>query len=85
MHHTKKLNKKDIVTLISLKFSINAYWNWSYAEDLEFSSTTGYLFNLISEFGEVNNIKHEVKHYLADDQLQESPSDTCAMFQIYFY
>ena len=40
---------------------------------------------LISEFGKVNNIKNEITLYLVDDQLQESTSDMCDMFQLYFY
>ena len=61
------------------------YRNLSHAEILELSSTAKDLFHLISKFGKVNNIKNEITLYLVDDQLQESTSDTCGMFQLYFY
>ena len=82
----EKFNKKDnILTLISLKFSINAYQNLSHAEILELSSIAADFFHLISEFEKVKNIKNKVTFYLVDDQLQESTSDTCGMFRLYFY
>lgn len=58
LYGVKKFNKKDnIVTLISLKFSINSYQNLNHTEILELSSTAAELFHLISEFANVNNKK----------------------------
>ena len=42
-------------------------------------------FHILNEFGEKHNIKGEVTVCLLDDQLQITHSDTCGMFQIYFY
>ena len=86
LYDVQKFNRKDnIVTLVSLKFSINAYRNLSHTEILELSSTAADLFHLIREFGKVNNIKNEITLCLVDDQLRESTSDACGMFQLYFY
>lgn len=83
LYDVKKFNKKDnIVTLISLKFSISSYQNLNHTEILELSSTAAELFHLISEFAKVNNIKNEVTLYLVDDQ---SISDTCGIFLLNFY
>ena len=43
------------------------------------------LFHLINEFGKLNNIQDEVMVYLVDKQLQETETDTCAIFSLYFY
>ena len=42
-------------------------------------------FHLISEFGKLNKQKKEMKIILLDDQLQEPTTDTCEIFQLYFY
>ena len=43
---------------------------------------TADLFHLINEFGK---IKYEIVLYLVDDYMQESTSDTCGIFQLYFH
>lgn len=43
------------------------------------------LFHLINEFGKLNNIQDEVMVYLVDKQLQETETDTCGIFSLYFY
>ena len=40
-------------------------------------------FYLLSEFGKLK--KKEIKIVLLDDQLQELTTDTCEIFQLYFY
>lgn len=52
-----------------LEISISAYPSLSHAEILELSSKDTDLFNLISKFSKVNNIKSEGTLYLVDDQL----------------
>ena len=86
LYGVENFNKKDnIVPMISLKFSISPYQNLLHAETLEFSSTAASLFHLTSKFAKVNNRKNELTLYLVYDQLQESTSDTCSMFQLYSY
>ena len=43
------------------------------------------LFHLINEFTELNRIKDEIILHFVDDQLQNETSDTCGIFQLYFY
>ena len=43
------------------------------------------LFHLINEFTELNRIKDEIILHFVDDQPQNETSDTCGIFQLYFY
>ena len=43
------------------------------------------LLHLMYEFGRLHKIKNEIKVFAVDDQLQELNSDTCGIFQLYFY
>ena len=39
----------------------------------------------MNEFGKLHKIKDIVKVHLINDQLQKIETDTCGMFQLYFY
>ena len=43
------------------------------------------LFQLISDFAELNRIKDEVILNFVDQQVQNKTSDTYGAFQLYFY
>ena len=43
------------------------------------------LFHLINKFAKLNRIKDEVILHFVDDQLQNEITDTCGIFQLYFY
>ena len=43
------------------------------------------LLHLMNEFGKLHKIKDIVKVHLVDDQLQKIETDSCGMFQLYFY
>ena len=43
------------------------------------------LFHLINKFAELNRIKDEVILHFVDDQLQNEITDTCGIFELYFY
>ena len=43
------------------------------------------LLHLMNEFGKLHKIKDIVKVDLVDDQLQKIETDTCGMFQLYFF
>ena len=47
--------------------------------------TTQDLLHLMYEYGKLHNIKDVVTIHAVDDQLQEITSDTCGIFQLYFY
>ena len=48
------------------------------------TDTAKYLFHLLSDFSIKHNVK-EIILYAVDDQLQETTSETCGIFQLYFY
>ena len=43
------------------------------------------LLHLINKFAKLNRIKDEVILHFVDDQLQNEITDTCGIFQLYFY
>ena len=48
-------------------------------------TTTQDLLHLMYEFGKLHNIKNEISVFSLDDQLQKIETDTCGIFQLYFY
>ena len=80
----EKLKKKDKkVTLITLKFSMTEYEKIRNGHRL--TPTAQDLLHLMNDFGKLHKIKDIVKVHLIDDQLQKIETDTCGMFQLYFY
>ena len=77
----KKKNKK--VTLITLKFSMIEYEKIRNGHRL--TPTAQDLLHLMNEFGKLHKIKDIVKVHLVDNQVQKIETDTCGMFQLYFY
>ena len=49
------------------------------------SETTQDILHLINEFGKLHNLKEEVRVHFVDDQLQKTETDTCGVFQLYFF
>ena len=49
------------------------------------TTTTQDLLHLMYEFGKLHKIKDVVTVHLVDNQLQEIETDTCGIFQLYFY
>ena len=79
-----KFQKSDRkITLISLKFSMQEYEKIKDTKQLK--TTTQDLLHLMYEFGKLHNIQDEVTVFSLDDQLQKIETDTCGIFQIYFY
>ena len=42
--------------------------------------TTQDILHLINEFGNLHNLKEEVRVHFVDDQLQKTETDTCRVF-----
>ena len=61
------------------------YEKLSQKEVLKLSSMAADLFHLINEFAELNRIKDEVILHFVDDKLQNKITDTCGIFELYFY
>ena len=80
----KKFKREDKkITLITLKFSMKEYEKIKTGHQLR--ETTQDLLHLMYEYGRLHNINDNVTIHAVDDQLQEIYSDTCGMFQLYFY
>ena len=78
----EKINKKDTkINLTYLQFDIEAYkkTNKHYL-----TPTAQNFFHTLNEFDKVHKNKI-VDVYMVDDQLQNLKSDTCGIFQLYFY
>ena len=84
LYNLNKFNKNDRkITLISLTFSMCEYQK---IKDLnELRTTTQDLLHLMYEFGKLHNIDNEITVFSLDDQLQKIETDTCGIFQLYFY
>ena len=79
-----KFQKSDRkITLISVKFSMSEYEKIKDTKQLK--TTTQDLLHLMYEFGKLHNIQDEITVFSLDDQLQKIETDTCGIFQIYFY
>ena len=79
-----KFGKTDRkITLISVKFSMSEYEKIKDTKQLK--TTTQDLLHLMYEFGKLHNIQNEITVFSLDDQLQKIETDTCGIFQIYFY
>ena len=80
----KKFKREDKkITLITLKFSMKEYEKIKTGHQLR--ETTQDLLHLMYEYGKLHKINDNVTIHAVDDQLQEIYSDTCGMFQLYFY
>ena len=79
----KFLKKDKKVTLITLKFSMIEYEKVRNGHRLTLTAQD--LLHPMNEFGKLHKIKDIVKVHLVDDQLHKIKTDTCGMFQLYFY
>ena len=48
-------------------------------------TTTQDILHLMYEFGKLHKLNDVVMMHLVDDQLQNIETDTCGIFQLYFY
>ena len=79
-----KFKKNDQkITLISLRFSMSEYEKIKNTKQLK--TTTQDLLHLMYEFGRLHNLDDDITVFCVDDQLQRIDTDTCGIFQIYFY
>ena len=80
----QKFQKKDQkITIVTLKFSMEEYEKIKNGHRLR--PTTQDLLHLIYEYGRLHNITDSVMIHSVDDQLQRIETDTCGIFQLYFY
>ena len=73
----EQINKNDKkINLTYVQFDLTEY------ERIQ--KTAQDFFHTLYEFGRVHN-RHVVDAFMVDDQLQNLESDTCGIFQLYFY
>ena len=78
----EKINKKDkIINLTYVRFDNESYKKLNKAS---LTPTARDFFLSLREFSKVHN-ESMVDIYMVDDQLQNIKSDTCGLFQLYFY
>ena len=86
MFDFKKFNKKDTkINLVSLTFSIETYKKIKEKDQDKLTSTAKDFLHLLSEFDKLKKQEDEMKIIMLDEQIQELPTDTCRIFQLYFY
>ena len=86
MFDLKKFNKKDTkINLVSLTFSIETYKKIKEKDQDKLTSTAKDFLHLLSEFDKLKKQEDEMKIIMLDEQIQELPTDTCRIFQLYFY
>ena len=84
LFNLKTFGKKDRkITLVSLTFSMLEYQKTKDLQKLR--TTTRDLLHLMFEFGKLHNVKDEITVHSVDDQLQRIDTDTCGIFQLFFY
>ena len=78
----EKINKKDkIINLTYVHFDKESYKK---VNKDSLTPTARDFFHSLSQFGKVHN-ENSVDVFMVDDQLQNIKSDTCGLFQLYFY
>ena len=86
MFDLKKFNKKDTkINLVSLTFSIETYKKIKGKDQDKLTSTAKDFLHILSEFDKLKKQEDEMKIIMLDEQIQELPTDTCRIFQLYFY
>ena len=86
MFDLKKFNKKDTkINLVSLTFSIETYKKIKEKDQDKLTSTAKDFLHLLSELDKLKKQEDEMKIIMLDEQIQELPTDTCRIFQLYFY
>ena len=86
LYNVNKFNKNnEKINLVNLRFSENEYDKIKKKGVLsKLTDTAKDLFYLLSEFSKYHSANEMMLHAV-DDQLQENSSDTCGIFQLYFY
>ena len=78
----EKINKNDKkINLTYVQFDLNEYKKVNKGE---LTKATQDFFHTLYKFGRVHN-RELVDAFMVDDPLQDLQSDTCGIFQLYFY
>ena len=83
---TEQMTRTDNkITLVNIKFNINACRN-SFKTELDaLSDTATNFFHFIQAFGNKLKLRDFVNIWMVEDRAQDLSSVTCGIFQLYFY
>ena len=73
------------ITLVNVKFNLNACKNLTKREVDALSDTAMNFFHFVQAFGNKLNLCDFVNIWTKEDRVQDLNSETCGIFQIYFY
>ena len=73
------------ITLVNIRFDLNAYKNLSKKELDALSDTVANFFHFIQVFGSKLKLRDFINIWMVEDRVQDLDSVTCGIFQIYFY
>ena len=83
---TEQLKRTDNkITLVNVKFSLNACKNLTKNELDNLSDTARDFFYFVQSFGEKFKLRDFVNLWVVEDPIQDQDSVNCGIFQIYFY
>ena len=73
------------LTLIKVTFSVANYKLLSIKDVLNFNDSVRGLFHFADKFRDLNGVKNFVLIYMLEDLIQNTESDNCGSFQLYFF
>ena len=73
------------ITLVNIRFDLNACKNLSKKELDALSDKASNFFHFIEAFGKKLKLRDFVNIWMVEDRVQDLSSVTCDIFQIYFY
>ena len=73
------------ITLVNIRFNLNACKNLSKKELDSLSDTDSNFFHFVQAFGNRIKLRDFVNMWMLEDRVQDLNSVTCDIFQIYFY
>ena len=83
---TEKMTRTDNkITLVKIRFDLNACKNLSKRELDALSNTATSFFNFTQAFGNKLKLRYFVNICVVEDRVQDLNSVTCGIFQLYFY
>ena len=75
----------DKITIVNIKFNLNACQNLFKKELDALSDTATNFFHFIQAFGSNLKLRDFVNIWMVEDRLEDLSSMTCGIFQLYFY
>ena len=86
LFETEQLTRTDNkITLVNMKFNLNACKNLSKRELHNLSDTARDFFHFVQSFRSKLKLCDFVNMWMVEDTVQDFNSVTCGIFQIYFY